>query len=86
MRIGKNLRKWIAVYALLALEFGAAAGIYMLPSQTVYAEPTGGATFSMVIDEAAGEAGCVPASTFAGCISPVPRFCTVNPEIAFGLS
>jgi hypothetical protein len=46
MRLEKNLRKWIAVYALLTLEFGAAAGIYMLPSQTVHAEPTPGATFS----------------------------------------
>jgi hypothetical protein len=46
MRLDKNLRKWIAVYALLALEFGAAAGIYMLPSQTVHAGPTPAATFT----------------------------------------
>ncbi len=46
MRFEKNLRKWIAVYALLALEFGAVAGIYLLPSQTVHAEPAPGATFS----------------------------------------
>ena len=45
MRLEKNLRKWIAVYALLALEFGAAVGVYMLPSRTVHAGPTDAATF-----------------------------------------
>src|SRR5580704_3553867 len=44
MRLDKNLRKWIAVYALLALEFGAGVGIYVLPSQTVHAAPTPAAT------------------------------------------
>ena len=29
MRLEKNLRKWVTVYALLALEFGAAVAIYM---------------------------------------------------------
>ena len=46
MRLDKNLRKWIAVYALLALEFGAGVGIYVLPSQTVHAGPTPAATFT----------------------------------------
>ena len=46
MRLEKNLRKWIAVYALLALEFGAAVGVYMMPPRTVHAEQTPGATFS----------------------------------------
>jgi hypothetical protein len=46
MRFEKNLRKWMTVYALLALELGAVVGIYLLPSQTVHAEPTPAATFT----------------------------------------
>jgi DUF2950 family protein len=46
MRLEKNLRKWVAVYGLLALEFGAAIGIYMLPSRTVHAGGTPAATFT----------------------------------------
>ncbi len=46
MRLEKNLRKWVTVYALLALEFGAAVAIYMLPPQTVHAGPTPAATFT----------------------------------------
>lgn len=46
MRLRKNLRKWIAVYALLTLEFGASAGVYVLSARTVHAGAAPAATFT----------------------------------------
>ncbi len=46
MRLQKSLRKWVAVYALLAVEFGAAAGVYVLSARTAHARPTPAATFT----------------------------------------
>jgi hypothetical protein len=42
----KSLRKWVAVCALLALEFGAAAGVYVLSARSVHAGATPAATFA----------------------------------------
>src|SRR6201990_2094249 len=46
MKLQKSLRKWIAVYVLLALEFGAAGGVYLLSERTVHAGATPAATFT----------------------------------------
>src|ERR1700742_1461364 len=46
MRLPRNLRKWITVYALLTLEFGAAAGLYMLSARSVHAGAAPAATFA----------------------------------------
>jgi hypothetical protein len=46
MKLKKSLRKWVAVYALLALEFGAAAGVYVLSARSAHAQPAPAATFT----------------------------------------
>jgi hypothetical protein len=46
MTLTRNLRKWVAVYALLALEFSAAAGVYVLSAQCVHAGAAKAATFT----------------------------------------
>jgi Protein of unknown function (DUF2950) len=46
MRLKKSLRKWFAVYALLAVEFGAAAGVYVLSARTVHAGAAPATTFT----------------------------------------
>jgi hypothetical protein len=52
MRLKKNLRKWAAIYALLALEFGASCGVYLLSTPSVHAGAAPAATFTSPEDAA----------------------------------
>jgi Protein of unknown function (DUF2950) len=52
MRVKKNLRKWAAIYALLALEFGASFGVYVLSAPSVHAGAAPAATFTSPEDAA----------------------------------
>jgi hypothetical protein len=52
MRLKKNLRKWAAIYALLALEFGASFGVYLLSTPSVHAGAAPATTFTSPEDAA----------------------------------